>query len=134
MARRDCAGWHLTDHEAQVGHPLKQFTVTHRVHAVCAVRHDRDRVAAGCKGRSMGRSFDAVCTAGHDKPLSVGEVGGKLPGHMVAVGGRGPRAGDRDEIAERSREERCRAASPQDVWPSVAKIVERGRPLLVAGD
>lgn len=82
----------------------------------------------------MGRSFDTVRTAGHDKPFSVGEVGGKLPGHMVAVGSRSPRSGDRDQVAERSREERCRAASPEDVWPSVAKIVERGWPLLVAGD
>ena len=83
MARRHGAWRNLADKEAEVSHPLKQFTVTHRVHAVNAVRHDRDRVAAGCKGRSMGRSFDAVRTAGHDKPLSVGEVGGKLPGHML---------------------------------------------------
>ena len=82
----------------------------------------------------MGRPFDAVRTAGHDKPFSVGEVGGKLCGHMLAVGHRGPRAGDRDEIVERSREKRCRATSPEDVRPPVAKIVERGRPFFVAGN
>ena len=82
----------------------------------------------------MSSTFDAVLTAGHDDPLSVGEVGGKLPGHMLAVGGRGPRAGNRDEIVELSREERCRATSPEDVRPPVAKIVERGRPFFVAGN
>ena len=35
----------------------------------------------------MSSTFDAVRTAGHDDPLSAGEVGGKLPGHMLAVGG-----------------------------------------------
>ena len=133
MARRRCARWHLADHEAQVGHPLKQFTVTHRVHAVYAVRHDRDRAATTRQGRSMGSALDAVRTAGHDKPFSVGEVRGKLLGHMVAVRGRSPRARDRDQIAERSREERGRPTSPQEVRPSVAKIVERGSLLLVAG-
>ena len=82
----------------------------------------------------MSSTFDAVRTAGHDDPLSAGEVGGKLPGHLLAVGGRSPRSGDRDQIAERSREERCRATSPEDVWPSVAKIVECGWPLPIAGD
>lgn len=82
----------------------------------------------------MSSAFDAVRTAGHDDPFSAGEVGGKLPGHMLAVGGRGPRAGDRDVLVERSREERCRATSPEDVRPPVAKIVERGRPFFVAGN
>ena len=133
MARRHCAWWNLADHEAEVSHSLKQFTVTDWVGAINAVRHDRDRIAAGCQRRSMGGTFDAVRAAGHDKPFSVGEVGSKLSGHMLAVGCRGPCAGDRDEIAEWSREERCRAASPQDVWPPVAKIVECGSLLLVAG-
>jgi hypothetical protein len=79
MARRHCARWNLADHEAEVSHSLKQFTVTHRVGAINAVRHDRDRVATGCQGRSMGSPFDAVRTAGHDYPLSVGEVGGQFP-------------------------------------------------------
>ena len=83
MARWNRAWRNLADHEPEVGDSLKQFTVTHRVGTINTVRHDRDRVAAGCKGRSMGGSFDAVRTAGHDKPLSVGEVGGKLPGHML---------------------------------------------------
>ncbi len=115
MARRHCARWNLADHEAEVSRSLKQFTVTHRVGAINAVRHDRDRIATRCQRRSMGGTFDAVRAAGHDKPFSVGEVGSKLPGHMLAVGCRGPCAGDRDEIAERPRKERCRAASPEDV-------------------
>lgn len=45
MARRHCARWNLADHEAEVGHPLKQFTVTHRIGTINAVRHDHDRVA-----------------------------------------------------------------------------------------
>ena len=82
----------------------------------------------------MGRPFDAVRTAGHDNPLSAGEVGGKLPGYMLAVGGRGPRAGDRDPVIDWSREERGRPTSPQEVRPPVAKIVERSWPLVVAGN
>lgn len=46
MARRHRARRNLTDQEAEVSHPLKQFTVPHRVGAINAVRHDRDRVAA----------------------------------------------------------------------------------------
>lgn len=64
----------------------------------------------------------------------VGEVGGQLPGHMLAVGCRGPRPGDRDPIIDCPREEGCRATSPKDAGPPVAKIVERGWPFLVAGD
>ena len=46
VARRHCARWNLADHEAEVSHSLKQFTVAYRVGAINAVRHDRDRVAA----------------------------------------------------------------------------------------
>lgn len=46
VARRHRARRNLTDQEAEVSHPLKQFTVPHRVGAINAVRHDRDRVAA----------------------------------------------------------------------------------------
>ena len=42
-------GGTLADHEAEVSHSLKQFTVAHRVGAINAVRHDRDRVATGCQ-------------------------------------------------------------------------------------
>ena len=82
----------------------------------------------------MGGTFDAVGAAGHHCPFGVGEVGRQLRGHMLAVGGCGPRAGDRHEIIEWSGEERCRATSPQDVRTPVAKIVERGRPFFVAGN
>ncbi|MFT8899604.1 hypothetical protein FAM14222p2_001718 [Propionibacterium freudenreichii] len=108
--------------------------MTHRVGAINAVRHDRDRVATGCQGRSMGSSFDAVRTARNHDPLSVGEVGSQFSGHVLAVGRRGPGAGDRDKLAERSRQERGSATSPQDVWSPITKIVERGRPILVARD
>ena len=46
MARRHRARRNLTDKESEVCHPLKQFTVTHRVGTINTVRHDRDRVAA----------------------------------------------------------------------------------------
>ena len=85
MARRHRARWNLTHHEAEVSDSLKQFTVTRRVGAVNAVRHDRDRVATGRQRRSMGSPFDAVRTACHHDPLSVGEMGGQLRGDMLAV-------------------------------------------------
>ena len=46
VARRHGTGWNLADHEAEVSHPIKQFTVTHWVGAINAVRHDHDRIAA----------------------------------------------------------------------------------------
>ena len=69
----------------------------------------------------MSSTFDAVRTAGHDDPLSAGEVGGKLPGHMLAVGGRGPRAGNRDFSAvlrwmQDPRDSPCRKSYTAPQW------------------
>ena len=86
MARRHRARWNLTHHEAEVSDSLKQFTVTRRVGAVNAVRHDRDRVATGRQRRSMGSPFDAVRTARNDDPFGGGQVGGERPGNVLAVG------------------------------------------------
>lgn len=129
-----CSGWYLTDHEAEVGYPDKQFAVSHRVGAINAVCYDYDRFATGCQRRSMGSPFDAVRAAGHDCPLAVGEFRGQRTGHVLAVGGRGSRTGDREEITERSRQKRGSATSSQDERPPIAKIVECRWPCLLTGD
>ena len=76
-----------------------------RVRAVDSVGEDGDRVAACGEGGLVRRAFDAVGTSRDDNPFVAGNGTGKFPGYILTVGGACPSAGDRDEIAHRTREE-----------------------------
>lgn len=82
----------------------------------------------------MRRRLNPIRTTGDDHLVLLGETCRDLPGHEVAIGGRGAGAGDRDQIRDRPRQQRGRALGPQHVRGALTQIDQAGRPIQVAGD
>ena len=98
-------GRNLANEKANIGYAIKQVAMADRVRAINSVGEDGDRVATRGECGLVRRAFDPVGASRDDNPFFRGNGTGKFPGYMLTVGGAGPSACDRDEIAYRAREE-----------------------------
>ena len=76
----------------------------------------------------MRGAVDAVRAARDDRDAAAREVGGQLERHMVAIGGRGPRADERDGGLQPAQR-RGVAAHPEAQRRVLLQIVELTGPL-----
>lgn len=106
MPGRNGTGRNFANKQADVSDAIKQVAMADRVRAINSVGEDRDHVATCREGRLLRRTLDAVSTSRDDNPFVGSNGTGKFPRHILTVGGACPSAGDRDEIAHRTREER----------------------------
>jgi hypothetical protein len=98
-------GRNLANEKADIGDAIEQVAMADRVRAINSVGEDGDRVATCGERGLVRRAFDPVGTSRDDNPFVGGNGTGELPGNILSVGGACPSAGDRDEIAHRTREE-----------------------------
>ena len=106
------AGRHLTGEQAEVSDSCQQLTIAGWVEAIQAADHDGEGLPACGECGSVCGGVDAVGAAGHDDPLSMGQIGGEFARDVLAVTSGGAGSGDRDAIVQRRGEVGDSASQP----------------------
>lgn len=132
--RRCGARWEFAHEQAGVGDPSQELRVRGRVAAVQTGCQDGNRLSAGREHAPVRHTVDAVRASCDDHPFLIGQTRRKLVGDVFAVVGGRASARDRDAIAQRRRQERRCALSPQHIGGAVAQPVQHGGPLPVGRD
>lgn len=105
-----------------------------RVGAVDTAGQNRDRLPADREDRAVRGAFDPVRGSGDNDAFLIGHACRQLACDVLAVGGGGSGAGDRDAITQRRRQERCRPERPQEVRGTLTQVIQPGGPFLICRD
>jgi hypothetical protein len=97
----------LREQQTVLADTFEEIRVRHRVGPVDAAREDDDRATAGGERAAMGLGVDAVRSAGHNAPASLGQRVRQLRRDVVAVRRRRPGAdyghGSVGDVGQRRR-------------------------------